>query len=53
MGNNYWKNQYVLWDYEISEIDEEIEVVEIIEIGWIKYNKKEFEDKVKDLKPII
>ena len=27
IGNTFWKCQYVLWDYEIKEIEEEIKEV--------------------------
>ena len=39
----------MLGDYEITPIDEEVGT---IEIGGIKYSKKEVEDKLKDIKPI-
>jgi len=31
-GSTYWKNQYVLGDYEITPIEEEKVVIETIEI---------------------
>ena len=39
MGNTYWKNQYVIGDYEINEIDEtkEVKVDEIIELNGVRY----------------
>ena len=49
-GSTYWKNQYVLGDYEINPIEEE--KVETIEIGGIKYNKQEVESRLKDIKPL-
>ena len=49
-GSDYWKNQYVLGDYEITPIEEE--KVETITIGGISYSKEEVENKLKDLKPI-
>ena len=52
MGNEYWKAQYVLGDYEIKEIEEEKKEIETIEIGGIKYSKEEVEAKLKDIKPI-
>ena len=50
-GSTYWKNQYVLGDYEIKEQDED-NPVETIEIGGIKYDKQEVEEKLRDIKPI-
>ena len=50
-GSQYWKNQYVLGDYEIKEQDED-NPVETIEIGGIKYDKQEVEQRLKDIKPI-
>ena len=49
-GTTYLKNQYVLGDYEITPIEDE--KPETIEIGGIKYNKQEVEDKLKGIKPI-
>ena len=49
-GSTYWNNQYVFGDYEITPIEDE--AVETIEIGGIKYDKKEVENKLKDIKPI-
>ena len=39
MGNTNWKNQYVIGDYEISEIEEtkEVKTEEIIELNGKKY----------------
>jgi hypothetical protein len=40
MGNTYWKNQYVIGDYEINEIEntkEEVKTEEIIELNGKKY----------------
>ena len=53
-GSTYWKNQYVLGDYEIIEQEPQGEetIIETIEIGGIKYDKKEVEDKLKDIKPV-
>ena len=39
------------WFTFITGIEKETEI-ETIEIWWIKYNKKELENKLKDLKPI-
>lgn len=47
---NYWKNQYVLWDYQIEEVEEEKD--ETITIWENTYSKKEFEEAVKNLKTI-
>ena len=51
-GLAYWKNQYVLGDYEITPIEEEKKEIETIEIGGHKYDKKEVEEKLKGLKEI-
>jgi carbonic anhydrase/acetyltransferase-like protein (isoleucine patch superfamily) len=51
-GSTYWKNQYVLGDYEITPIEDEKKEIETIEIGGIKYSKSEVEAKLKDIKPI-
>ena len=52
-GSTYWKNQYVLGDYEITPIEEKKKEVETIEIGGIKYSKAEVEEKLKGIKAII
>lgn len=44
-GSTYWKNQYVLGDYEITPIEDEKKDIETIEIGGIKYSKKEVKKK--------
>ena len=49
-GTSYWKNQYVLGDYEIIQIEDE--KIETIKIGNREYNKKEVEDALKGIKSI-
>ena len=51
-GSAYWKNQYVLGDYEITPIEDEKKEVETLKIGDKTYNKNEVENCLKDLKPI-
>ena len=50
-GTTYWKNQYVLGDYEIKPIEEE-KVTETITIGGVKYSKEEVENQLKNIKPV-
>jgi len=51
-GSTYWKNQYVLGDYEITPIEDEKKEVETIKIGDKTYNKQEIETTLKDIKSI-
>lgn len=51
-GSTYWKNQYVLGDYEITPIEDKKKEIETIEIGGIKYPKEVVENALKDIKPL-
>jgi hypothetical protein len=48
-GSDYWKNQYVLGDYEITPMDE---VKETIKIGNNTYDKNEVEQALKNVKSL-
>ena len=50
-GSTYWKNQYVLGDYEITPIEEE-KPKETLKIGELTYSKEEVETALKNIKPI-
>ena len=52
IGNTYWKNQYVLGDYEITPIEDEKKEVETIKIGNNTYNKQEVESALQNIKSI-
>jgi carbonic anhydrase/acetyltransferase-like protein (isoleucine patch superfamily) len=48
-GSTYWKKQYVLGDYKIEEIKDEVET---LKIGDKTYSKQEVEDALKNIKSI-
>lgn len=52
MGTDYWSNQYVLGDYEITPIEEDEKKIETITIGNNTYNKQEVETALKNIKSI-
>jgi len=49
----YFDTPHFNWEWFtfITGVEKET-IIETIEIWWIKYNKKELENKLKDLKPI-
>jgi hypothetical protein len=51
-GSTYWKNQYVLGDYEITPIEDEKKEVETIKIGNNTYDKNAVEEALKNIKSI-
>ena len=51
-GSTYWKNQYVLGDYEINPIEEEKKEIETLKIGDKTYSKLEVEDALKNIKSL-
>jgi hypothetical protein len=51
-GSTYWENQYVLGDYEITPIEDEIKEVETIKIGNNTYNKQEVENVLQNIKSL-
>ena len=51
-GSTYWKNQYVLGDYEITPIEDEVKEVETIKIGNNTYDKNAVEEALKNIKSI-
>jgi hypothetical protein len=51
-GSTFWKNQYVLGDYEITPIEDEKKELEIIRIGNNTYNKSEVEKALENIKSL-
>jgi len=51
-GSTYWKNQYVLGDYEILPIEEERKEIETLKIGDKTYSKTEVEEVIKILEEV-